>query len=148
MHVPLICLLAIATCLGCESKPKATQPQTPPPEITKLVPPIEIVDANGFDDGGTLFVKLRDSAETEVVFCVSQDFFKNEIPPNTLYVGAPHASQPSARLPVSSDERLVLVEGLKNAVETSKQRDSVYWFAKGVLEKLQSTKTYTDADLK
>jgi hypothetical protein len=171
MRVPLICLLAIATSLGCETKPKVTQPQTPPPEITKLVPPIEIVDATGFEDGGSIAVKLRDSASTEVVLFVNQDAFKSRIPPNALYLGGV-PTQPSARLPVSSDERQIVVEALKTALEALPLVDrrgastgmidrntqerlpedqEKYWrirFATAALEKLQSTKKYTDADFK
>ena len=89
----------------------------PPSDVGTLVPPIRLVDAGSFLDGGTTWVSLTDSNDSRAVFCVTQDCFDGDIPFNSLYVGAKHADRASARLPLSKTEALMLVAALAAALE-------------------------------
>ena len=89
----------------------------PPGDVGTLVPPIRLVDAGGFLDGGTTWVSLTDANDSRAVFCVTQDCFGGDIPFNSLYVGGMHADMTSARLPLSKAEALMLVAALADALE-------------------------------
>ena len=89
----------------------------PPGPIRTLVPPIEIVAAGGYMDGGTSWSTLRDSAGTKVTFCATQDAFESDIPPNSLYIGGTHSDTTSSRLPISQTEALMVRASLGAALD-------------------------------
>jgi len=92
-------------------------------ELTEFRPPITLISAGEFWDGGTIWVHMRDSKGIEVHLCVSQNTFENEVPPNTLFLNAEHVSQGLARLPFSATESALVVKGLTAAVEPLNDRN-------------------------
>ena len=104
----------------------------PPRSIRKLIPPINNIDAGGFLDGGTTYVRIRDSTETEVVFCVTQEAFPSDTPAYSLMIGGRHDQETSSRYPVSTAEVRMIKDSLADALkhvgdasyETLKDSDS------------------------
>lgn len=103
---------------GAQSQITAGSKGEPPGELKSFVPPIELVEANGYLDGGTTYVMLRDSRDVELVFCVYQDAFEDDpIPGNSLFLGATHPEQTSARRPFTQEEASLVISSLEAAVK-------------------------------
>jgi hypothetical protein len=94
-------------------------------ELTEFTPPVEIVDANEFLDGGTTYVKLRDAKGRIVLLCLSQRFFEATIPNNTLFIDASHPEEPTARLPLSESEAQLVLASLKAAVTAALPKEEL-----------------------
>ena len=95
--------------------PGCAEPQRPGTEITEFVPPISVVCAEGFLDGGSKVVELRDSKGQSINFCVSQGGFESIIPPHTLFVF--DSGEKRTRLPLSAAEAELVVSSLQAAVD-------------------------------
>lgn len=181
-------LIVSYACVGCSERQAAATKGNgervdlppgshgePPPELRKFVPPIELVNADGYSDFGTEWVVLRDSRGRRLVFCVYQDAYEDDFLGNALYIGATHPRDSSARLPLSDDEARLAVESLKSALaplqaakspakvdeleaaavrpadqdETQplSKRDLVLGFAESVLRRLQNRDSVPLADV-
>jgi hypothetical protein len=107
--------------------PKLSELQNPT-EIKEFEPPVEIVTANGFMDGGTTYVVLRDAKKRLMILCVSQSAFEETVPGNTLFLNAAHSEEPTARLPFSKNETRIVVASLESAVKanlTEEEREAL-----------------------
>lgn len=89
----------------------------PPRTVVKLKPPIQLIDFGYFMDGGTTFVHLRDASGREAMFSLSQDMEPADISLNTLFVGAEHPDDKSARLPLTLAEARMLSDSLQLALK-------------------------------
>ena len=134
----------------------------PPATVRELIPPIKIVEAHFYWDGGTCGVHLRDSVGTNVwISYPSPPEFENYpagFRYNTLYVGSSNCDAPSARLPVSKPEAYMLCRSLRLALndvrdefdamqadghpEKYSQRNNDLSVAFGLLEKLEKCKRF------
>jgi hypothetical protein len=107
--------------------PKLSELQNPA-EIKEFEPPVEIVKANGFMDGGTTYVVLRDAKKRLMILCVSQNAFEETVPGNTLFLNAAHSDEPTARLPFSENETRLVIASLESAIKahlTDEERDAL-----------------------
>ena len=101
------------------------------PVVAQPLPPTEtavteaaeanarVVDYRAYGDGGTLGLLLRRPDEPELLVCVSQDAFETAVPHNTLFLGAWHPSDGSARLPKDDAEVERVVSLLREATAES-----------------------------
>ena len=81
-------------------------------------PPVELLFATEFTDGGTYCANLRYATGEEVAFCIaSPDAPSVMFAANRIYIGARHPIQPNARLvPHGSDEESRLMKSLETAM--------------------------------
>jgi Leucine-rich repeat (LRR) protein len=81
-------------------------------------PPVELVFATEFTDGGTYCARLRYASGDEVVFCVaSPDAPSIMFAANRIYIGNEHPIMPHARLvPQGSDVESRLIKDLETAM--------------------------------
>ncbi len=139
----------------------------PPPEIVSLIEPIEIVDANGYWDGGTLYGLLRDQRGVRVIISVTpRDAEWTDAVPNALYIGATRAQESAARLPLSQAEGELIRARLRSALESRLSKiaagrkiddlsqselaasdDEAGYFAHGILRRLNTLDKFPIADL-
>jgi hypothetical protein len=88
-------------------------------EIKDFEPPVEIVTATEFWDGGTTYVVLRDAKKRYAILCVSQNAFESTVPGNTLFLNAHHPDSPTTRLPFSEEEARLVIASLDGAVKAN-----------------------------
>lgn len=120
----LIFTAAIGGCSKSDqsSDAKPNDSVAPPEELRDFEPPIELITAWEYADGGTVYVKLQDSKNRELELCLSQYLWDEsedpDSPPrNTLYIGAHHYSMDSAREPLNAAERKLIITSLKSVVD-------------------------------
>lgn len=114
-------------------------------EVKEFIPPIAIVEAAAFGDGGTLYVRLSDSQGRQLALCVSR-ILDDVIPRDTLFLNAAHAYEKTARLPMTSAEVALAIASLENAVNAklpipekpAKAGDWNAQIAQGALKRLEA----------
>jgi hypothetical protein len=89
---------------------------TTTPEWTEFAEPITVVEANGYADGGTTYVCLRDARGKHLWALVSTKFEDEPAPPHTLFLDAKHYMDASARLPMSTKEAELVIASLEKGV--------------------------------
>jgi hypothetical protein len=127
MIVLMSAVVSLSSAAGCGrstadskhgAKPAGLAP-TPTPEWTEFAEPIKLVEANGYMDGGTTYVCLRDARGEHLWVVVSTKFEEEAAPPHTLFLDAKHYLDLSARLPRSAQEVELVVASLEKAVTAS-----------------------------
>jgi hypothetical protein len=125
--VSMAAVVSLSLAAGCGpstanlkhgTKPAVPAP-TPTPEWTEFAEPIKLVEANGYMDGGTTSVCLRDARGKHLWAVVSTKFEEESAPPHTLFLDAQHYLDLSARLPRSAQEVELVVASLEKAVTAS-----------------------------
>lgn len=122
-------------------------------EVKEFIPPIAIVEAAAFGDGGTLYVRLSDSRGRQLALCVSR-ILDDVIPRDTLFLNAAHAYEKTARLPMTSAEAALAIASLENAVNAKlpapktpiKAGDWNAEIAQGALKRLEARSAYDVLD--
>jgi hypothetical protein len=131
----ILLLIGISSCAEQKSVDSSTSVEssiaTDKAPRSELTPPITLVDAGEFADGGTTFVHLKAADQRELLLCVSESAFAEVIPANTLFLDASHPRAPAARLPLNEEEAVSIVSTLETALETafppSARRDFEKW---------------------
>jgi hypothetical protein len=97
----------------------------PPAEVTDFVPPIAVLDSGMFSDGGTTFLHLQDRRGAELIMCITQDAFEDDIKGNSLMIGGPHSRAPGVRFPLSQQEAKLMVASLEAVVASFERNTAV-----------------------
>jgi len=125
IHVFLIALSVLLIC-SCEKRAiesnaskEATDPADTLSKHPQFTTPINIVETAAYGDGGTLYVRLVDAKDNEIVLCVSQNGFEGKVPHDTLFLDASHTYRQDARLPASKEEAAAVLNALTAAVKAA-----------------------------
>jgi hypothetical protein len=124
LFVLVAAIVLLSSAAGCgpstaDSKhgaKSAVPAPTTTPEWTEFAEPIMLVEANGYMDGGTTYVCLRDARGRHLWAIVSTKFDDGPVPPHTLFLDAKHYMDASARLPMSTKEAELVVTSLEKSV--------------------------------